>query len=316
MPQTELTGLSRKKFYAENFMEVFKQYKKFMLVSLDNVRSQQVQAVRKALYGKAEIRVIKNTILRQSLRTFFEETEQAGIDKLITALHGNVAFLFTDQNLREIRSIIVENSLAAPARAGAISPINFTLPAIATSLAPEETSFFQDLGIETTIQKGTISIKYAVPLLSVGSKVTPSQADLLKKLDIKPFSYTMEPLFVCENGKTYDAKALSISNEELIGKFKVGVSNVAALSLATGIPNKVSYPHMILRGFKRLAAIAITTDYVFDQAKTLKEMIENPDAFAAAVPTTEEKSAQEKEEEEEESEEESDDDLAGAFDMF
>jgi len=35
---------------------------------------------------------------------------------------------------------------------------------------------------------------------------------------------------------------------------------------------------------KNLLSIALGTDYVFDQAKGIKEMAENPDAFASSAP--------------------------------
>ena len=46
----------------------------------------------------------------------------------------------------------------APARAGAIAPVDVTIPAQVTSLGPEKTSFFQALQIPTKITRGTIEI--------------------------------------------------------------------------------------------------------------------------------------------------------------
>jgi len=46
----------------------------------------------------------------------------------------------------------------APARAGAIAPVDVIIPAQNTGLGPEKTSFFQALAIPTKISRGTIEI--------------------------------------------------------------------------------------------------------------------------------------------------------------
>ncbi len=53
--------------------------------------------------------------------------------------------------------------VAAPAKAGAIAPLDVVVPAQNTGLGPEKTSFFQALSIPTKISKGTIEILVGVP---------------------------------------------------------------------------------------------------------------------------------------------------------
>ena len=48
--------------------------------------------------------------------------------------------------------------MKAPARVGAIAPLDVVVPAQNTGLGPEKTSFFQALSIATKISKGTIEI--------------------------------------------------------------------------------------------------------------------------------------------------------------
>ena len=48
--------------------------------------------------------------------------------------------------------------MAAPAKAGAIAPIDVFVPGQNTGLGPEKTSFFQALSIATKITKGTVEI--------------------------------------------------------------------------------------------------------------------------------------------------------------
>ena len=71
---------------------------------------------------------------------------------------GNIGFVFTKEDLIEIRDILTSNQKEAPAKAGAIAPIDVFVDKINTGLGPEKTSFFQALSIPTKITKGTIEI--------------------------------------------------------------------------------------------------------------------------------------------------------------
>ena len=64
----------------------------------------------------------------------------------------------TDEDLIEIRDLILSNKVAAPARANAIAPNDVIIPPQNTGLGPEKTSFFQALSIPTKISRGAIEI--------------------------------------------------------------------------------------------------------------------------------------------------------------
>jgi len=109
---------------------------------------------------------------------------------------GNVGFLFTNQDLGQIRNAVTEIKVPAVARSGSISPIDVVLPAGPTGLDPGQTSFMQALNIDTKINKGQVEVVSDVQLVKKGDKVGPSEAALLQKLNIKPFTYGLIPLCV------------------------------------------------------------------------------------------------------------------------
>lgn len=78
--------------------------------------------------------------------------------RIIPHIRGNVGFVFTKEDLVEVRDKIMDNKVKAPARAGAIAPCDVKLQPQNTGLGPEKTSFFQALQIPTKISKGTIEI--------------------------------------------------------------------------------------------------------------------------------------------------------------
>jgi len=176
---------------------------------------------------------------------------------------------------------VVEIKVPAVARSGSISPIDVVLPAGPTGLDPGQTSFMQALNIATKINKGQVEVVSDVQLVKKGDKVGPSEATLLQKLNIKPFTYGLIPICVYEDGFVYTPETLDISDEDILSKFLSGVQKIAALSLGTGIPSLPALPHYFSNAFRFLLAISVATDITFERSKEIKELLENPEALAA-----------------------------------
>merc|ERR1719361_221647 len=168
-------------------------------------------------------------MMRKAIRGHIENNPS--LEKLLPCLKGNVGFVFTKGDLNDVRTAIAENKVKAPAKAGAIAPLNVVVPKQNTGMGPEKTSFFQALNIQTKITKGTVEIMNDVKLLQEGDKVGPSEASLLNMLNISPFSYGLVIDKVYDNGSVYDPAILDISDDDLRAKFLQGVANVASLCL-------------------------------------------------------------------------------------
>merc|ERR1712111_127599 len=255
-----------------------------------------------------------NTMMRKAIRGMLDKHPE--LEKILPCVVGNIGLVFTSEDLNEIRDLLLENKVKAPARAGAIAPVDVTIPAQNTGLGPEKTSFFQALSIPTKISRGTIEIVSDVPLIAIGDKVGMSEATLLNMLNISPFSYGLLVMNVYDNGSVFSPKVLDITDDDLKATFMSGVANVAALSLAIGYPTMASAPHSMVNGLKNLMAIAAETDITFPAAEKLKAYLADPSAFAAAAaPAAAAAAAPAAAAKVEEPEEESEDDDMG-LDLF
>jgi len=312
----------RKERYWSRLGSLLDEYQKILIVTADNVGSNQMQQIRRALRGKAVLLMGKNTMIRKSIRDHLETSPQ--LEVILPYVHGNIGFVFTNGDLSEIRSKISELKVEASAKAGAISPIDVIVPNGGTSMEPTKTSFFQALSIPTRINRGMIEIINDVHLLKPGQKVSLSQAALLQMLGIRPFKYGLKVTTVYDNGAVYPASVLDLTDEDLLKRFFQGVSNVAALSLQVGYPTAVSVPHSVLNGFRNLVAVSLVTDYTFPQAEKIKKLLSDPAALAAAAAaaaaasapaaaTTAAPAETKKKEEEKKEEEEEDADMGGLF---
>lgn len=114
-------------------------------------------------------------------------------------------------------------------------------------------------------------------------KIGNSEAQLLDKLKIYPFSYKMNVVKVLQDGSLFDAKVLDLSVDAILDKFKAGAKLQASLSLGAGYATSASVPHSLINGFKNLAAVSAASGYEFKEAKALLEAAKNAPAAGAAV---------------------------------
>ncbi|WWC90337.1 uncharacterized protein L201_005270 [Kwoniella dendrophila CBS 6074] len=308
---------ANKEIYFEKLRALIEQYPSIFVVNIDNVSSQQLHLIRQSLRGRGVVLMGKNTMVRRAIRGLLAEFPQ--FEKLMPYIKGNIGFVFTSDDLKEIREIIVSNVVAAPARAGAIAPNDVYVPAGNTGMEPGKTSFFQALGIPTKIARGTIEIVSDVQVVAAGTKVGSSETALLNMLNISPFTYGLTVVQVYDNGAVFASEILDIEEKTLLDGFLSGIKTIAAISLAANYPTIASVMHSLVNSYKNILNVSLATDYEFEGSAKIKEYLANPEAFAAAAPvaaaaesgSAEAAPAAAKEEEKEES----DDDMGfGLFD--
>ncbi|KAI7405023.1 60S acidic ribosomal protein [Hortaea werneckii] len=330
--------------YFDKLKDLLQQYKSIFVVQVDNVSSQQMHEIRQSLRGEGVVLMGKNTMVRRAIKTFIADFPEW--ERLLPHVKGNVGFVFTNADLKETRNKILANRVAAPARAGAIAPGDVFVPAGNTGMEPGKTSFFQALGVPTKIARGTIEITTDVRVCEAGARVGASEATLLNMLNISPFTFGMGIEQIYDNGQTFSASVLDISEEQLLKSFKDSMATIAAISLATNYPTLASintsfdigmkktikniasislvsnYPtwasvmHSMVNSYKNLLAVSLTTEYTFDMAAAVKNAIANPQAAApAAAPAGGAAPAAKEEAKPAEEEEEEDEDMGfGLFD--
>jgi len=268
----------RKDEFSEKLRELFSKYSKIIIVGADNVGSSHMQKIRVSLRGKGVLLMGKNTMIRRVIKNDYKQFEA-----VLPHIFENVGLLFTNSDLSELRDIINEQKVPAAAKAGAIAPIDVTVPAGDTGLEPTQTAFLQALNIATRINKGQIMILNPKQVITKGEKVGASEATLLQKLKIKPFSYGLQIRQIFDDGAVYNPSVLDITPDAIGKKIADAATRIAALSLVIGYPTLPSVPHTLSRAFKNLLSIALDTAVTFPQAEEIKELLENPEALARAV---------------------------------
>jgi len=294
----ESSKRAKKRRIVNRLYENFTNYKQCLVVKLENVTSNQVQQTRLALRQKklGDMVCGKNTVVKKAIdlrlappkeddpdyefrKPLYTDVPQ--IEKLTSLCKGKVGFIFSDAPVFDLKPIIESNKIPAPAKVGTLAPAEVTIPPGPTGLDPSQISFFHTLNISTKIQKGQIEITKEFKVCEKGKKIGNSEAAILQKLNIKPFAFGMEILFVYDNGSILTPDVFNLNPEELLGKIRNAASSLAAISLAIGRPNTLSIPHMVVNGFKQLAAIALETNIPLKMLENLKSAGPAPTGGAA-----------------------------------
>lgn len=250
--------------YFGRMKSLLEQYETILVVGIDHVSSGQLAKIRKELrVYEATVLMGKNTLMRKVVAQFVVEHPGHALVELLPYLVGNCGLVFVKRDIDKVREVIKTNTKAAPAKIGQIAENDVVVPPGATGCDPGQTQWFQALNVPTKIVKGQIEIVSELKLITKGDKVGASEAGLLQKLNILPFTYGVQFLQVFMNGSVFDAAVLDISESVLRTKFIGGVRFLAALSLGAGIPTQASLPHSLGRAVRQMLAISAMTNYQF-----------------------------------------------------
>ncbi|EET01466.1 Acidic ribosomal protein P0 [Giardia duodenalis ATCC 50581] len=302
---------ARRQAYVAKLERCLTEYKKIVLVSVDNVRSFQIAQIRRLLRGKAELLAGKNTIIKRVINQLNDDK----LKKLLPYIKLNVGFVFTNGDTSAILKAFKKTKRKAAAKAGIIAPTDVVIEPMLTQSGPDQHGFYAALGIDTKINKGKIEIVNPVNLIKKGDVVTPSHATLLQKLEIDPFFYSMSALNLYDDGEIYDAAILEIDDSVMEAKWNTGLEAFVSLALGTNFPCLPAIPHIFMDTAKAFVGAGVEADITeIPLVKRVKEILADPSKFAVAVPAAAAAAAPAAEPAKKE--ESDDDEIVGAGGMF
>ena len=98
-----------KENYFAKLSSCLDEYPKCFIVGADNVGSKQMQQIRMALRGSATVVMGKNTMMRKVIRGKLEANPH--LERLLPHIVENVGFVFTRDDLCEIRDKLLSNKV-------------------------------------------------------------------------------------------------------------------------------------------------------------------------------------------------------------
>jgi large subunit ribosomal protein L10 len=196
----------------EEIKNLIQQYKAVGVASLQKVRAAQLQELRKKLEKSANLRVVKNTIVKRAIA---ECKEKPGIEKMEEHLSESNIFLFTNLNPFKLALLLEKSRVKTTAKAGDVSAFDVIVPAGNTGLPPGPIiSQFTAAGLPTRIEAGSVWVSRDTLVAKKGDIITARLASVLSKLGIKPVDVGLTMKVVYDEGLILTEEQLRLDLDE------------------------------------------------------------------------------------------------------
>lgn len=277
---------SKKKVQMYNdLLEMIKQYNVLALVKMEKVRATQLMQVRKKFRDQLRIRMSKNNVAKKALA----KVDVKGIDKVMEALDGQRAFLFTNMDPFKLYLALDKSKIYLPAKGGDVATDEIVIPAGNTGIPPGPVlSEFKEAKVPTKIDAGSIAVSEDMVVAEPGDVISHKLAALLSKLGIKPIKAGMSIYMALQQGVLYREEDLRIDVEEVRQELLASFNSALALAVNASYATKESIEHLLRKAFGNARSLSINSGYA--TAETIKETLYAADAKAQALYETAKKS--------------------------
>ena len=251
----------------KDLVELMKNKKTVLIASIKNIPASQFQEIGKKLRGKAIIKVPKKTLTLRAI----EESKLKESQKFEENIIESIALLFSDLDAYELAAELIKNRSPAKAKAGQIAPMDIEIPEGPTDLVPGPAiSELGALGIQIQIKEGKIEIKRAKIIAEEGNKISQGAADLMSKLDIKPFLIGFTPLIALDNEKGVLYTEIKIDVEATIEDLKDSFGKALTFAVSIGNTNEDTIKFLLAKALSHEKALEKLTP-VEEKKEKVKE---------------------------------------------
>jgi len=226
----------------KELIALIKGNKTILIASIKNLPASQFQEIGKKLRGKAVVKVPKKNLFSRAI----DGLKDKDLEILKEQFQDSDAILFSNLDGYDLSAELIKSKSAAKAKPGQEAPKDIEVQAGPTDLPPGPAiSELGAVGLQIMIDKGKISIKASKVIVKEGEKISQAAADIMAKLDIRPFSVGFVPL------SAYDKEAkklyldIKIDREEFVNALKEAYSRSLPFAVEIGYANSETIGFMI-----------------------------------------------------------------------
>jgi large subunit ribosomal protein L10 len=194
----------------DDIVDLLESYDSVGVVDIAGIPSRQLQAMRRDLYGSAELRVSRNTLVVRAL----EEVDE-GLEELTEFVSGQVGLVATNDNPFGLFKQLEASKTPAPINAGEVAPNDVVIPEGDTGVDPGPfVGELQQVGANARIQDGSIQVLEDSVVLEAGEEVDQQLANVLSELGIEPKEVGLDLRGVYADGVMFGPEELELDIEE------------------------------------------------------------------------------------------------------
>jgi large subunit ribosomal protein L10 len=268
---------------AQEVDDLVRQIKEATVVGIVDIRgipAVQLQAMRRQLREKADLRVAKNTLVRIALERSAEDKK--GLGDLAASLGGQIALVTTRLNPFRLFKELESTKAPAPAKGGELAPAEIWVREGDTPFKPGPVvGDLQKAGIPAVIEKGKVVIKKDKLLVKQGDRIPKEVASVLSRLEIYPLIVGLDLRGVYEAGQVYGRAILSVDEDQVRAQVTTAIRHALGLSLATAYPSAFSIRFLLSKAFRDGLSLSVNSG--FPTKESAKFLLAKAQAQALAL---------------------------------
>lgn len=263
----------------EEIKKLLDTYSALGVANLQKVRAAQLQEMKKKLKDVANIRVLKNTLMRRAVAEYKNKPD---LEKLEPMLSGSNIFLFTNINPFKLSLLLDKGRVRTTAKAGDVAAIDVIVPAGNTGLPPGPIiSQLGSVGLPTRIEAGSVWINKDTMVAKKGDTIDARLASVLSKLNIKPVEVGLILKAVYEEGLVITDEHLRIDVNGFRKRLIEAISNAMNLSLNSGYPTSETISLLLQTAHRKAFNLALNAG--IPTKETVGDMLRKAYAEAASL---------------------------------
>ncbi|MEM3670454.1 MAG: 50S ribosomal protein L10 [Thermoprotei archaeon] len=251
--------------------------KKMVIVGLEGVETPVTQRVRVELRGKAEIKVVKNTVLSKALDA--SNLDQNVKEEVKKALKGANAVVFSNVGVFDVASVLNSHKVHTYLKPGRITPVDVVVPAGVTTLQPGPlTESLTAFGVPFEVKKNLVYISKDTLVARAGERVNARLCELLRALSITPTESGFALKVGLDDGLLVSSNILQTDLGEYRSQAMRAIADAFSLSYNSALPVPEVAPLLVERAAREALSAAVEAGYV--TAETAQPILAK--AYAAA----------------------------------
>lgn len=216
----------------EDLLDFIDRYESIGIVGVTGIPSRQLQQMRADLYGIADIRMSRNTLMIRALTT-----ANQGLEVLESYVTGQVALVGTDENPFGLYQHLEASKTPAPINAGETAPTDIIIPEGDTGMDPGPfVGDLQSVGAAAQIVEGSIKVMQDSVVATAGDVVDDELANVLSELGIEPKEVGLDLRAVYSDGVCFEADDLVIDIDAYRADVEAAAGRATTLSLTAAYP--------------------------------------------------------------------------------
>jgi len=245
------------------------------IIDVRGVPAPAFQTMRTNLRGKADIIMLKNTLLKIALQE--ASKQRKGLDKLVDSVGGQCAVVTTDLNPFRLFKQLDSTKTKMPARGGEVAPDDIEIKAGETPFKPGPVvGELQKAGLPAAIEQGKVVIKKDKLLVKKGDKIPREVALVLGKLEIFPLTVGLNLNAAFEEGFVYQKDVLAVDDVHILNQVRMAAAGALNLAVFASYPTATAIRPMLANAHFKAINLAVNAKIANEE--TVKLMLAKANA--------------------------------------